>query len=416
MTRRAVAVLVHGAAAVLLVVGLVAQVVRPLAPELGSLPDPTRWFDAAYLARARAYRYPLYAAGVVALVAGVAIPCLVALTAPGRGLVERIVQKVGAGRPARAAATVMVAVVALTDLVLLPVSFWAGFVHEGAYGFRTQGLAGWTRDWVVAAGLSWAAVGALALAGWTLVRRLPRWWAPVAGLGAAALTATLTLAAPLVLEPLFFDTRPLEPGPVRAEVEQVLTRADARVDQILVADASRRTTKQNAYVSGLGATRRVVLYDTLLSGRTPDEVALVIAHELGHVRHADVARAVLLAGAGAVVLAYGLAVLVRWRAATGRQDGEADPRAAAVVVAVVVLASVLVMPLERAVSRRAEAAADLAALNLTADPATFIAMNAGLARANLADPIPPPFVKALWMTHPSALARLAMGERWPLQS
>jgi STE24 endopeptidase len=269
------------------------------------------------------------------------------------------------------------------------------------------------RDWSIAAGLSWLAIAVMALGGWTLARRLPRLWAPVAAFGAAGLTVVLAVIAPVVLEPLFLRTRPLEPGPVRDEVERVLERADVETDRILVADASRRTTKENAYVSGLGATRHVVLYDTLLAGRTPPEVGLVLAHELGHVRHADVARGVLLAGAGAVAGTYGLALLMGWRARRGCQDGPADPRAAAVVMAAVVLASVVVMPLERAVSRRAEAAADLAALELTQDPATYMDAQVGIARASLSDPAPPAWVNVLWLTHPPPLARLAMGLQWP---
>ncbi len=403
----------HAAAVVLVVAGVTAQVVRPLMPDLGALPAPSRWFDPAYLARAAAYRRPLYAAELVALGVRVGVPCLVAFTGRGRQVVNRIVERIGPHRPARAAACVVVIVVALTDLALLPLTFWTDYIHEGAFGFRTQGLSGWARDWAVTAGLDWVTVGGVALGGWTLARRLERLWPPVASLGVAALIVLFALAAPRVIEPLFVQTRPLEAGPVRTEVERVLVRAGVRVDHILVGDASRRTTKENAYVSGLGATRRVVLSDTLLAERTPAEVGLVLAHEVGHLRGADILRRALLGGAGAVVLMYGLAALVRWRAASGRQDGQADPRAAAVVVAVAVLAGVLGMPLALASSRRAEVAADLASLDLTADPAVYEAVHIDLVRANLADPAPPGWATVLWRTHPSPVARLAMGEHWP---
>lgn len=403
----------HAAAAALVVAGLAAQVVRPLAPDLGVLPPPSHWFDPTELAQAAAYRQPLYAAALVTLGIRVAVPCLVAFTARGRGIVDWIVERIGPHRPARAAACVVVAVVALTDLALLPLTFWSGYVHEGAFGFRTQGLAGWARDWAVTTGLALGVIGGVVLAGWRIAWRLERLWPPVIGLGAAALVALIALAAPLAIEPLFVQTRPLEADPIRAEVERVLARTDMRIDRILVGDASRRTTKENAYVSGLGATRQVVLADTLLAERTPAEVGLVLAHELGHLRAADDIRGALLAGAGMVVLVYGLAALVRWRAATGRQSGQTDPRAAAAVVAVAVIAGVLGTPLQLASSRRAEAAADLVSLDLTADPATYQAVHIGIARANLADPAPPGWVMALRMTHPPTVARLEMGERWP---
>jgi STE24 endopeptidase len=403
----------HGAAAALVLAGLAAQLTQPLAPSLSALPSPNRWFDPAYLARAAAYWHPRYAAALVMVGVRVAVPCIVTFTGRGRRVVDRIVERIGPHRPARAAACVVVVVVALTDLLLLPLKFWVGYVHEGIFGFRTQGVAGWARDWAVSVGLAWVAVGAAALGAWTLARRVAQLWPPVVALSAAGLIALLTLAAPRVIEPLLFHTRPLEPGFVRTKVEQLLARADLRVDQILVADASRRTTKENAYVSGLGATRQVVLYDTLLVGRTPAEIGLVVAHELGHLRDADDVRGALLGGAGAVVLVYGLAALIRWRVATGRQDGQADPRAAAVVVAVAVLASVLGTSVHSAFNRRAEAAADLASLDLTADPATYERAHIDLTRANLADPAPPGWVTVLWMTHPSPVARLEMGKQWP---
>ena len=397
----------------MVIAGLAAQVARPLAPDLGSLPPPTRWFDPAYLARAAAYRQPLYAAAIVALVVRVAVPWLVALTARGRRVVDWIVDRIGAHRPARAAACVAVAVVALTDLMLLPLAFWTDYVHERAFGFQAQAPSGWARDWAVTTGLGLIAAGGIALGGWMIARRLQRSWPPVVALGATGLLLLFALAAPLAIEPLFIQTRPLEAGPIYDEVERILARADMRVERIVVGDASRRTTKQNAYVSGLGSTRRVVLSDTLLVEQAPAEVGLVLAHEFGHLLAADDVRGALLGGAGMVVLAYALAALVRWRAATGRQDGQADPRAAAVVVAVAVLVGVLGAPLKLIASRRAEAAADLASLNLTADPATYRAVHLNIAHANLADPAPPGWVAALRMTHPSTVARLEMGERWP---
>ncbi|MBA2578676.1 MAG: M48 family metalloprotease, partial [Euzebyaceae bacterium] len=309
----------HAAAGLVVAVGVAAQLFRPLAPNLGSPPDPSRWFSAAQLAQVAAYRTPLYAVGLAALLLSVAVPCAVAFTAGGRSATARVVDRVGDHRPARAAAAVALAVVVLTDLTVLPLSFWAGYVHEGRWGFRTQGLDGWAYDWLVARAPGWLAVAAVVLAGWTLARRLPRAWPPVAAAAGALSTALVVFVAPLVLEPLRFDTRPLEPGPVRTEVERVLASAGAEVDRILVADASRRTTKENAYVSGLGGTRRVVLYDTLVANRSPDEVGLVLAHELGHAANADIARGTLLGAAGTVATVYAVAWLLRRRAGSGRR-------------------------------------------------------------------------------------------------
>lgn len=403
----------HLAAATVVIVGVVVQALRPLAPDLGPPPPATEWFDTTHLAQVEAYRQPLYAVALGAFLLRLAVPCAAALTATGRRVTDRVVARVGEHRPARAAAAVVLGVVVVTDLVVLPLTFWAGYVHEGAFGFRTQGLAGWAYDWLVAKAPAWLVVAVLVLGGYALARRLPRVWAPVAGLAAAALTVALVFAAPLVLQPLVFDTEPLPPGPLRAEVERIIGRSGADIERIVVADASRRTTKRNAFISGLGASRQVVLYDTLVESQPPDEVGVVLAHELGHARHADLLRGASAGAAGVVALAYLLAALVRRRTAAGHQRGLADPRAAGVVLAAVVLGNAVSVPLQNAASRRAEAAADLAALEITGAPETYLDLTAELARANLSDPLPPRWAQHLWSTHPPPSARLEMGRRWP---
>ncbi len=407
--------MLHVAAAAIVVVGVLAQVFRSLAPPLGDLVAPSAVFDADHLQLAAAFRRPLYVLGAVALLVRLAIAVAAAATPTGRRLVDAVVGRVGERRPARAFAAAVLVVAVATDLVLLPIAFWSGFVHEGAYGLRTQGLAGWAYDWMVGHLPVWLGVGVLALGGFTLARRLPRTWPAVGGMTAAVLGAAVAFGAPLVLEPLRFDLRPLPDGPVRAEVEAVLERAGEPVDRILVADASRRTTRQNAYVSGLGSTRRVVLYDTLVADRPADEVGVVLAHELGHDRNRDVLRSTALSAAGAIVTAYAVRALLRARVRRGLQSRVADPRAAAVVVAAIVVLTTLSLPLQSFVSRRAEAAADLAALNLTADPATFTRMQVALTRSNLGEPAPPRWAAVLWASHPAPVARLTMAMRWPLE-
>lgn len=401
----------HAAVALVAVVGVVAQIVRPVVPQA---PQATadRWFSAAEIARAEAYRGPLLAALVTGTCIRLAIVAAVAWTPGGRRLVARIVRRVGPHRTARAAAAVVLAVVVGIDVLLLPLNLWAGHVREVAWGLRTAGLGEWFLDWLVAVVPGWLGVGVLALAGWWIAERLPRTWPAVAALAAGGAGVLVALLAPVVLEPLVHRTVPLAAGPQRAAVEAVLARAGVAADTILVADASRRTTRQNAYVSGLGATRRVVLYDTLLEGRTPAEVAMVFAHELGHDRHHDVARSALLGAAGAVVAAYGVAALVRWRTAVGRQARPTDPAAAAVVLAVVTLLVLASLPVQSVVSRRAEAAADDVALELTRDPAVAVAVQRALALANLSDPDPPRWAVRLWGSHPPAVDRLAAAEAW----
>lgn len=402
----------HIAAAAVVVVGVGVTVLRPLAPDLGPIPDPGRWFDAAYLEEAAAFRGPRYIVAALGLALRIAVPCLVAFTPLGRRLVARLVDRVGAHRPVLAATAVILAVVVATDLIVLPAAFWMGYIHDGAYGFRTQGLGGWLRDWLLASALAWGLVALLASAGWWLARRLPDIWPPVAGLSASVVLVVIVAAAPLVLEPLELRTEPLAEGSTRTAVENVVLASGEEINEIVVGDASRRSTRQNAYVSGLGATRRIVLYDTLIEAQPPPVVAQVVAHELAHHRNADLGRSTLLGAAGLILAAYGVQALM---AARQRRGGGAptDPRSAAVVLAIVVLMLVASHPVQNMVSRQLEAAADLGGLELTNDPVTFIEQRKAVTRANLGDPAPPRWAYLLWSSHPAGASRLEMGERWP---
>lgn len=186
------------------------------------------------------------------------------------------------------------------------------------------------------------------------------------------------------------------------------------VRDVLVADASRRTTALNAYVSGLGSTRRIVAYDTLLETAAPREVELVVAHELGHVKHRDVLTGTVLGAVGAAVAVVLVGLLSRWGPlldAAGA-DGAADPRSLPLLAALAGLIGAATGPLQAATSRRIEARADRHALELTGDPQQFIAMQRRLAVANVSDVDPPRLLVLLFGTHPSATRRIAAARAW----
>jgi STE24 endopeptidase len=397
------------AVACILVAGVVAVVARPLAPDLGPVPDARPWFDAALLRRIAAYQQPLRRAGVIRVAIGLAVPVAIAVTPWGRALVVRVVDAVGPTRASRAAAAVAVVVVVVTAVARLPVDLWA-YGHARAFGLSTQSVAGWAGDRAIEVSVMALGTALVLAVGYMLARRWPRHWILVAvPLGALAVAAT-TLAAPLVLEPLRYDTTPLPEGPVRAALTAVL-EADGGTDSaLLVADASRRTTRQNAYVSGLAGTRRIVLFDTLLE-RRPDEIALIVAHELAHERNHDVLRGVLAGSAGLVVLCLLVELVVRRRSRLGLQRERADPYAAGVVVAVLVVAMLAASPVVAWTSRRAEAAADLGSLQLTDAYDDYCAVQRGLVERNLSDPAPPVWARLWWWSHPPAASRLELASR-----
>jgi STE24 endopeptidase len=181
------------------------------------------------------------------------------------------------------------------------------------------------------------------------------------------------------------------------------------VRDVLVADASRRTTALNAYVSGLGPTRRIVIYDTLLREAPPEQVRAVVAHELGHAKRGDVLTGTLIGAFGAAAGVCALYLLGSWAGLLRRAGVESivDPRGLALLVAVTTLAGLVALPLQNALTRRIEARADAHALALTDDPSTVEQMEARLATTNLADVDPPRWHYLIFASHPSIVERMA---------
>lgn len=344
--------------------------------------------------------------------AGLALALLLGLTPAGAALVTAAGDLFGGSRTAEVLAGAAVLVL-LGRAAQLPFAA-GGRTVRARYGLVTQGWGGWAVDVVRGLALGLALTLPLAFGLFALTDRSPdRWWLPAAG-AAALLTAALSFLYPLLVEPVFNRFDPMPPGPMRTALLALADQDGVRVRDVLVADASRRTTALNAYVSGLGATRRIVAYDTLLSTAEPREVELVVAHELGHVKHRDVLTGTLLGAAGAAVVVCLLGLLTGWGpllSAAGATDA-ADPRALPLLAACAALLSALSGPVQCAVSRRIEARADRHALELTSDPEQFIAMQRRLALANVSDVDPPRVLELLFATHPSATRRIAAARAW----
>jgi STE24 endopeptidase len=209
----------------------------------------------------------------------------------------------------------------------------------------------------------------------------------------------------VALAPLFNRFTPLPEGSTRREVLHLARKAGVDIGQVYEVDASRRTTAANAYVNGLGPTKRVVLFDTLLQKFEPGEVRSVIAHELGHVRHRD-----LWLGMAWVALAAPLAMLAaqtateRLGTVTGARPGSPSiVPSLALCLALVGFGGSIV---SNQLSRRIEARADDFALTLTQDPKAFIALERRLARSALLDPSPPSAFQWIFGTHPTPVQRI----------
>jgi STE24 endopeptidase len=326
--------------------------------------------------RARRYHRPRYVALVVDLLLSVA--ALAGLTQLSLPLV---------------AAPLVVAL--LVSTAGLPVAWWR-YRHDVAWGFSTEAPGAWALDrakeLLLNAGLLLIALAPLFL----LARHYPQGWVWPAAIGAALLVFVLGFLAPVVLEPVFNTFRPLDDPVLSQRLHALAERAGTPVRDILVADASRRTTKTNAYVSGIGRTRRVVLWDTLLA--TPqDQVAVVLAHELGHRvrRHVAALTGLTMAGAAGFVL-----VLHAVRP-------HPVPRDTAFILLLGLAGQLALLPAASALLRRFERAADRFSVELTGDRTAYEALHHDLATTNLSDLHPPKWLYYWMFSHPTPPERLS---------
>jgi STE24 endopeptidase len=354
---------------------------------------PTRataleYFGAEEVEKARRYHRPIYWVLLADALLGLGVLGLLTAWAPNPGW----------WWPISAVAVTMLTVAILTA-VGLPLSYWRGYLHERRFGLSTQTRRGWALDRAKGLGVGLVLSVATVTGLIALARAFPTWWPLPAAAAAALLVLLLGFVAPLVLEPLFNKFEPLLEEPLAGELRGLAERAGVPVAAVLVADASRRTRKSNAYVSGLGRTRRVVLWDTLLHSSSPREVKLVVAHELGHRRERHVAKFAALGMLGSTVV-----VLMLW---VVLGSDLAEPRFVPRILLVSGVLELIGLPFTSWVSRRWERVADRFSLDLTRDPEAFREAHKELALANLSDLDPPPLVYALLFSHPTPPERLA---------
>ena len=303
------------------------------------------------------------------------------------------------------------AVNAVGVVASLPLT-WSAQRVKLTEGLSHQSWRSWLADQAIGLGVTWVFTGVALLVVVGLARLAPRSWPLWAALAAASLAMVGSFVYPVVVEPLFNDFTPMKAGPLRTDIFALARREHVHIDDVLVADASRRTTTLNAYVSGFGSTRRVVVFDTLLTGLPQAEVEIVVAHELGHAKHDDVLTGTILGALGSAFGVGLLGIVMTRRRVLLRTDvdGLGDPRSVPLVLALVVVGSLLASPAQNTISRAIEARADRASLEATGDSATFVAMQRQLALRSLADPTPPAWSQFWFGSHPTTLQRIGLAE------
>jgi len=328
----------------------------------------------------------------------------------GLGLVERGARAAagGLGYGSIATGLAFFAIVGvLSGLFELPFDLYDTFVIEERHGFNRQTLRGFVLDRAKGIGIGVALAGpALAAILWIMERMGPTWW-----LWAWGVTTAFSVFAawiyPAVLAPLFNKFTPLSDGELKDAILALARRVGFRAGGLFVMDASRRTAHGNAYFTGLFGQKRIVLFDTLLEAMGSREVVAVLAHELGHfklhhVRWA-VVRSVVTSGLVFSVLSLCLPLEPFYAAFFLEKTSYG---ALAVFSLWFGLASFLLQPVENALSRRHEFAADAFALRNGATAAELGAALRKLREKSRLLPLSHPLFSRVYHSHPPLLERL----------
>jgi STE24 endopeptidase len=415
-----VGAVVLGVALVAVLVAVTPWEVLPR-PAAGRVPlEVARDFTAAEHARENAYHRSLWPAYLASMGVTVLVAAVLGFTSAGARLVRAVARPFGGGRFWQFLLGTTVVLLA-GRLASLPFDIWQERLQR-RYGLTVRDWGDYVVDIATEFGIATGAMLIGLAVFWLLVWLFPRaWWAVGAAVG-AVLVVISSYVYPLIVEPAFNDFAKMEPGPLRTSLLDLAARDGVEVSDVLVSDASKRTSRINAYVSGLGSSRRIVIYDTTLKRLTPAQIRMIIAHELGHVKRDDVLQGTL---EGALGMATGVCVIfvalgtpsVRRRAGLdppppGGGRTPVDPASLALVLGLVTVLVTATTPVQLLVSRRVEARADVHSLDLTRDPATLATMQREISLRNLGELDADPWVYGLITTHPVGPERIALARTW----
>jgi STE24 endopeptidase len=294
----------------------------------------------------------------------------------------------------------------------LPVSLVRGYWLPRRFGLLHQPLRAWLADRVKAMMIG----GALGLAAvevvYALLERTPHWWLVATAIFVVA-QIVLTAVVPICIVPLFYRLVPLADEGLRERLLALARRVHVDAIGVFVADQSRKSRTANAAVVGLGRTRRILLFDTLLANFTPEEIEVVLAHELGHHVHGDVPRG--LAVQGVLLLVTSGLVALGLDAGVGLLglSGPADPAGLPWLALLLVALGLVQLPLANGFSRLIERQADDFALTTTRNAPAFISAMERLAQLNLAERRPSRLKEIFLYSHPAIERRIARARAAP---
>ncbi len=296
------------------------------------------------------------------------------------------------------------------ELLTLPLDFYSGFILEHRYHLSNQTFGAWlwkrVKGYAVGGMLGLALVSGLYWMLWLT----GAWWWLWATAGWLAVTLVLGRLLPVVILPIFYKVTPLDDASLLARLQKLTEGTSLTIEGVYQLHLSEETKKANAALAGLGNTRRVLLGDTLLAQFTPEEIAVVFAHEIGHHVHRHLPKSIAVSVFLSLVGFSLVDWILRWSAESLGYTGLTDPAALPLLLFTLAVFGLTWAPLLNAWSRCHERQCDRYALDRTHDRSAYRSAFIKLAKINKSDPDPHPLVALLFYDHPPIRERLAMAD------
>jgi STE24 endopeptidase len=342
---------------------------------------------------------------------GLVVSAIVTWIIVRAGLLDRVAARLAGRGPNLRAFLVSAVFLLVSTLITLPWSLYEGWWRERGYGRTSQPLGDYLGQDAIGTALT-VLIGALFLTGvYALIRRTgKRWWLWSGALTAAA-ASFLLLLAPILIEPLFNDYKPVPPGEVRDALVVMAKEAGVPPERIFVYDGSRQSNNFTANVAGLGGSARIAISDVAFKGASLDEVKAVTGHEIGHYVLGHVWRGVIVISVLAVVFFF-LAdrLYPRFARAFGSRAALADPVGLPILLFIVGVLGLFAQPVMNTLSRMDETESDMYSLKTVGLPDALA--SALVKTAEYRDPLPGALQEILFYTHPSVERRVRRAMEW----
>ncbi len=303
--------------------------------------------------------------------------------------------------------------VVVQTLLDIPFSLYRTFVLEERFQFNTSTPKVWVTDLIKSLLVGLILLSLVTSGALWLVQASPQsWWLWVWGFF-ALITLVLMYLSPVLIEPLFFKFQPLQNEALAERVKAVMSRAGLHIDRVLQVDASRRSKHSNAYFTGIGRVKRIVLFDTLLEQMSDDEILAVLAHEAGHWKLGHIWKRLLTMELVSLAVCWLFWLLLSWQGLAGWFDmtGLSFPAKVLLAAFLASLVSFPVKPLSSFWSRRHEWQADQFALALTGTSKSLSSALVKLSKENLSNLHPHPLYAWFYYSHPPVVERIVRLDR-----